>query len=137
MSKAETPKSRIVEKPWGKEVIFAETDKYVGKILYIDKGHKLSRQFHNIKDETFYVQKGKMILEIGLDEEARYAFSQTHNIKEDEHLSKIITMKKGDTFHCPPGTIHRMIAVTDVKVFEVSTPELEDVVRLEDDYNRV
>lgn len=125
---------QIVDKPWGHEEIFAVTDKYVGKILYINAGYKLSRQYHKQKDETFYVQKGKMTLEIGLDEEARAKV--VGEIDDEKHKPRIISMKKGDVFHCPPGTIHRMIAVTDVKVFEVSTPELDDVVRIEDDYGR-
>ena len=112
---------RTITKPWGKEEIWAETDKYVGKLLYINKGHRLSRQYHVKKDETFYVQKGKMILEIG--------DPMVDNMQ-------MIPMKKGDSFHCPPNTVHRMIATTDVKVFEVSTPELDDVVRLDDVYGR-
>jgi mannose-6-phosphate isomerase len=107
-----------INKPWGYEEIWAETDKYVGKILHINAGHKLSRQYHVKKDETFLIQDGEMILEIG----------------EDPHLK--LTMVTGDTYHCPPMTIHRMVAVTDVSVIEVSTPELDDVVRLQDDYGR-
>lgn len=107
-----------IDKPWGYELIWAQTDDYVGKILHINAGHKLSRQFHNIKEETFLVEKGEMKLEIG------------HPVHE------ILNMKEMDIYHCPPKTIHRMIAVTDVDVIEVSTNHLDDVVRLEDDYNR-
>ena len=110
---------RRVEKPRGYEIVWAETARYVGKILHIAAGQKLSRQYHEVKDETFLVQTGEMDLEIG-DGEARTTRR----------------MKPRDSFHCPPGTIHRMVAVTDVDVIEVSTPELSDVVRLEDAYGR-
>lgn len=110
---------RRVDKPWGYELVWAETDRYVGKILHIAAGQKLSRQYHNRKDETFLVQTGVMDLEVG-----------------DGADRKTIRMKERDTFHCPPNTIHRMVAVTDVDVLEVSTPELDDVVRLEDAYGR-
>ena len=110
---------RRVEKPWGHELIWAETPRYVGKILHITAGHCLSRQFHERKDETFLVQTGEMDLEIG-----------------DGVTRRTIRMCPLEPFHCPPGTIHRMIAVTDVDVIEVSTPELDDVVRLEDAYGR-
>ncbi len=110
---------RRVEKPWGYEIIWAETSRYVGKILHIAAGQKLSRQYHNLKDETFLVEKGTMDLEIG----------------QGESL-KVLRMNERDTFHCAPKTIHRMVAVTDVDVLEVSTPELDDVVRLEDAYGR-
>ncbi len=110
---------RRVEKPWGYELIWAETERYVGKILHIAAGKKLSRQYHNVKEETFLVQTGEMDLEVGTGDEAR-----------------TIRMKALDTFHCKPKTVHRMVAVTDVDVVEVSTPELGDVVRLEDAYGR-
>jgi mannose-6-phosphate isomerase-like protein (cupin superfamily) len=110
---------RRVEKPWGYEIVWAETDRYVGKILHITAGQKLSRQFHRKKDETFLVEAGEMDLEIG-EGDAR----------------RVLRMHKGESFHCPPGTVHRMVAVQDVDVIEVSTPELDDVVRLEDDYGR-
>jgi mannose-6-phosphate isomerase len=106
---------RRVDKPWGHELIWAETERYVGKILHIEAGQKLSRQYHNVKDETFLVQSGEMDLEVG-----------------DGPEKKTLRMKPSDAFHCPPKTIHRMVAVTDVDVLEVSTPELGDVVRLED-----
>lgn len=110
---------RRVEKPWGYEIVWAETGRYVGKILHIAAGQKLSRQYHRQKDETFLVEAGEMDLEIG-----------------DGDSRRVVHMRKGDSFHCPPGTIHRMVAVKDVDVIEVSTPELDDVVRLEDDYGR-
>jgi mannose-6-phosphate isomerase len=110
---------RRVTKPWGYEIVWAETDRYVGKVLHIDAGHSLSRQYHVKKDETFLVQTGEMDLEVGQGPEMR-----------------VIRMRATDSFHCPPRTVHRMVAVTDVDVVEVSTPELDDVVRLEDAYGR-
>jgi mannose-6-phosphate isomerase len=110
---------RRVEKPWGYELIWAETSRYVGKILHISAGEKLSRQYHERKDETFLVQSGEMDLEIG-----------------DGADRRTIRMVARDAFHCSPRTIHRMVAVTDVDVVEVSPPELDDVVRLEDSYGR-
>ena len=110
---------RRVEKPWGYELIWAETPRYVGKVLHIAAGQRLSRQYHERKDETFLVQTGEMDLEIGKGADIR-----------------TLRMRPNESFHCPPGTVHRMIAVTDVDVVEVSTPELDDVVRLEDAYGR-
>lgn len=109
-----------VEKPWGNEIIFAHTDKYVGKILYINKGHKLSRQYHEVKDETIYVLEGRLSLEIG-----------------DHGEFTELRLNEGHAFHIEPGVIHRFCAPWgDVKLAEVSTPELNDVVRLEDNYGR-
>lgn len=109
-----------VDKPWGHEEIFAHTDFYVGKILFIKKGHKLSRQYHEVKDETIYVQSGSLQLEIGVEPQCT-----------------ILRLVEGNSFHVTPGTVHRFCApYGDVKLFEVSTPELDDVVRLEDDYGR-
>ena len=110
---------RRVDKPWGHELVWAETDRYVGKLLHIRAGQRLSRQYHRVKDETLLVQSGEMDLELGPSEAV-----ETRR------------MKAGDVFHVVPGTIHRMIGVTDVDVLEVSTSELDDVVRLEDVYGR-
>ena len=110
---------RRVKKPWGYEIVWAETERYVGKVLHIDAGQKLSRQYHVKKDETFFVQAGEMDLEVGQGTEL-----------------KVLRMRAQDSFHCSPRTVHRMVAVTDVDVIEVSTPELDDVVRLEDAYGR-
>ena len=110
---------RRVTKPWGYELVWAETNRYVGKILHITAGQKLSRQYHERKDETFLVETGEMDLEVGTGADM-----------------KIIRMRARDSFHCSPRTVHRMVAVTDVDVIEVSTPELDDVVRLEDAYGR-
>jgi len=109
-----------VDKPWGHELIWATTDKYVGKILNIKSGHRLSLQFHRIKDETIIVKSGTLLLEYG---------------QSTDFLTSLV-LNEGQSFHIRTGLIHRMSGVTDVEVIEVSTPELFDVVRLEDDYNR-
>jgi mannose-6-phosphate isomerase-like protein (cupin superfamily) len=114
-----TSAMRRVDKPWGHEIIWAETDRYVGKVLHINAGHRLSRQYHVRKEETFLVQSGRMDLEVGPADGV-----------------KVVSMGPGDSFHCLPGTIHRMIAVTDTDIVEVSTNDLDDVVRLEDVYGR-
>lgn len=108
-----------VEKPWGHETIWANTDKYVGKVLFIRAGQKLSLQYHEVKEETIYLFSGEMIF----------------TVQENDDLV-VKTLKPGDEYHIPPGTRHRMEAVQDCHVFEVSTPELDDVVRLEDAYGR-
>jgi len=109
-----------VDKPWGHELIWATTDKYVGKILNIKSGHRLSLQFHRIKDETIIVKSGTLLFEYG---------------QSTDFLTSLV-LNEGQSFHIRTGLIHRMSGVTDVEVIEVSTPELFDVVRLEDDYNR-
>tara|TARA_R100001443_G_scaffold70305_1_gene78651 strand:+ start:858 stop:1499 length:642 start_codon:yes stop_codon:yes gene_type:complete len=110
---------QIVEKPWGHEKIWANTDRYVGKLLVINPGHKLSKQYHEVKDETIYVLEGQLSLEIG-DEEP-----------------DISILEPGEAYHVEPLTIHRFVATDKgCTLLEVSTPELEDVVRLEDDYGR-
>lgn len=108
-----------VEKPWGYELHWAKTERYVGKLIHITAGHALSLQYHNRKDETIYLGSGRLLFEI----------------KEGENL---VTreMQPGDAVHVTPGTVHRMTAITDCDVYEVSTPELDDVVRLEDRYGR-
>ena len=110
-----------VEKPWGYELHWAKTERYVGKILHINKGHALSLQYHNRKDETVMVWSGKLLYEIDRGAGAG--------------LEKI-ELGPGERIHVPPTTIHRMTALEDTDVFEVSTPELDDVVRLEDRYGR-
>jgi mannose-6-phosphate isomerase-like protein (cupin superfamily) len=113
----------IVDKPWGYEHIWGKTDKYVGKLLHINKGERLSLQYHKIKEETIYVLEG--MLELVLEEGSR----------RDMHS---VFLKPGDTFHISPLTIHRFAATqgTDVRLMEVSTTELDDVIRIEDDYSR-
>ena len=109
-----------VPKPWGYELIFAQTERYVGKILHINKGESLSLQYPEMKEETLYVVEGELTLTI-----------------EYEGDRREIPLRKGEAFHIPPRLIHRMFAVADTDVAEVSTPELHDVVRLEDRYGRV
>ncbi len=108
-----------IEKPWGYELLFAKTDKYAGKLIFVKKGEKLSYQYHLKKDETMFLFKGKALL---ITEE---------NTKKVEH-----EFNEFSAVHFPPGKKHRIIALEDCYIFEVSTPELDDVVRLEDDYGR-
>ena len=110
---------RRVPKPWGYELIFAKTNRYVGKILHINKGESLSLQYHEMKEETLYVVDGELKLTIEHDGDRRE-----------------LPLRKGEAFHIPPRLIHRMVAVVDTDVAEVSTPELDDVIRLEDRYGR-
>jgi len=112
-----------VDKPWGYEIWWARTDRYVGKLLHVKKGESLSLQYHNVKDETIMVQSGELLFE-------------TRPKGEEGELIRR-TMKPGDIFHITPGTLHRMTGVVDTDIVEVSTPELDDVVRLEDRYGRV
>lgn len=112
-----------IAKPWGYEVIFAHTDKYVGKILHINAGQALSLQYHNVKDETIMIQYGRIQLEY---------FAARDGLKN----KKVLDMVPGDSFHIKPEIRHRMIACQDADIIEVSTPELADVVRLEDRYGR-
>lgn len=112
--------ARKVNKPWGHEEIFAETPNYVGKILFVRQGEALSLQYHEVKEETLRVLEGKLELVTGTDL---------------DHLESH-TIGPEIVFHLPPGTLHRMIAVTDCWLLEVSTNHLDDVVRLEDRYGR-
>jgi len=109
-----------VDKPWGYELRWAITDRYLGKVLHINQGHALSLQYHEHKDEFQYVLKGAIDMELG---------------DSDGGLT-VHRMRTGDTLHITPGTRHRMTAVEDTDIFEVSTPEIHDVVRLEDRYGR-
>jgi mannose-6-phosphate isomerase len=106
---------KIVPKPWGEERWLAVTDRYAAKLLFIQKGKRLSLQYHERKHETQYLQSGRL----------RYTLDGTEMIAEP-----------GTTIILPPGTVHRMEALEDACIFEVSTPELDDVVRIEDDYGR-
>jgi mannose-6-phosphate isomerase len=108
-----------VEKPWGYELHWAKTDRYVGKLIHVNAGHALSLQFHKVKDETIYLHSGRLVFETQEGEKL---------VKRDMH--------PGEHVHITPKTIHRMTAVEDSDIFEVSTPELDDVVRLEDRYGR-
>jgi quercetin dioxygenase-like cupin family protein len=115
----EFDKPKRVEKPWGHELWWAQTDRYVGKLLHVKAGHQLSLQYHVKKDETIHLWSGNLTLV--LDEGGGL----------EEH-----SMKPGESYHIVPHTKHRMIAVTDCDILEVSTPEVDDVVRLEDSYGR-
>ncbi len=109
-----------VEKPWGYELIWAKTDRYVGKILHIDPGHVLSLQYHNRKDESIYVLAGEIILRIQ---------------QGDTLIERPVA--QGEAFHIHPSLIHQFEAVAASDLLEASTPELDDVVRLKDRYGRV
>jgi len=112
-----------VPKPWGHETIWAHTDDYVGKILHIKAGEALSVQYHNVKDETVYLLSGRLIYRIWEGD-------------GDARQPRDIQLQLGEAFHVTPGTIHQMEAVTDCDILEVSTPHLDDVVRLTDRYGR-
>ncbi len=112
---------RVVEKPWGSELIWAHTDDYAGKILFVRAGQSLSLQFHKVKDESWYVLEGRAKLELG---------------RAGEGLLEEGVIGAGDAFRFPPGTVHRVSALEDTHILEVSTAQLDDVVRLEDLYGR-
>jgi mannose-6-phosphate isomerase len=112
--------ARRVDKPWGHELIWALTDRYCGKLLVVNEGHSLSLQLHERKDETLYLESGLAELEIG----------------ERADALQTVLLSPGTGFHLPAGTVHRMRALKDSVFLEVSTPELDDVVRLEDRYGR-
>lgn len=107
---------KIVDKPWGSEEWLVVCEKYAFKVLNINKGHRCSLQYHEKKEESWLLSKGRLLVRFG-DEE--------------------FEMAPGDVVHVPPGTVHRLLALEDAKIVEVSTPELDDVVRLSDDYKRV
>jgi mannose-6-phosphate isomerase len=113
--------ARRVEKPWGYELIWAVTDRYVGKVLFVAAGHSLSLQFHREKDESWYVQSGRAKVELG-------------EVGEAVLVEEVVTT--GAAFRFEPGTVHRVTALEDTTILEVSTPHLDDVVRLEDSYGR-
>ena len=108
-------------KPWGHETIWAQSERYVGKILHINAGHELSVQYHNRKDETVYLLSGEIVYRVQ---------------REGDDILDDMKLKVGESFRIIPGTIHQMIALTDCDVLEVSTPEIDDVVRLSDRYGR-
>ncbi|HEY7368358.1 MAG TPA: cupin domain-containing protein [Thermoanaerobaculia bacterium] len=110
---------RRVEKPWGHEIVFAENERYAGKILHLEPGHSLSLQYHERKDETIYVLSGEVMLEV-----------------EENGAMAIRRLTPGDAYRIRPGIRHRMRAEVPTDLAEVSSPELDDVIRLEDDYGR-
>jgi mannose-6-phosphate isomerase-like protein (cupin superfamily) len=110
---------KTVSKPWGHETIWAHTETYVGKILHIRAGQALSVQYHNVKDETVYLLSGELIYRVW-----------------DGDTPRNVDLKIGDAFRVTPKTVHQMEAVTDCDILEVSTPHLDDVVRLKDRYGR-
>ncbi len=109
-----------VEKPWGHELVWARTDRYVGKVLHVKAGHVLSLQYHNRKDETMHVLRGELVL----------------RTQEGEALRER-PFRAGESVHIPAGLVHQIEAVLDSDVLEASTPELDDLVRLEDRYGRI
>ena len=114
--------AKRTEKPWGYEILWSHTDHYAGKVIHINAGHRLSLQYHEQKNESVLVLSGPLLLHIDRGAEAR-----------------IIELAPGESYDISVGDIHRFAAPadTDVEIIEVSTPELEDVIRLEDDYRRV
>ena len=116
----QTGNIKRVEKPWGHEIWFAQTEKYVGKILHINAGELLSLQYHERKDETVFVLFGIMRM----------------TVVDDAGVDNEVTLTRGEAVRIAPGQVHRMIAITTVEVVEVSTPEVGDVVRLQDRYGR-
>jgi mannose-6-phosphate isomerase-like protein (cupin superfamily) len=111
---------RRVVKPWGYELIWAHTDDYAGKLLHVHSGEALSLQLHEEKDETLYLLEGEVRLLVGA------------GINSMEPVS----WREGEAIRIPPGTLHRMEAVTECTIIEVSTPELDDVIRVRDRYGR-
>lgn len=112
---------RRVEKPWGYEIVFAENERYAGKILHVDAGHALSLQYHERKDETLYVLRGEVTLLVDAEKDG--------TLRE-------VKLSAGDSYRIRPGVRHRMSASAPCDLVEVSSPELDDVVRLEDRYGR-
>ena len=112
---------RRVPKPWGHEIIWAANELYVGKILHVNAGQRLSVQYHNHKDETIYLLSGVM----------KYWVAPTVGA-----MLESVELTVGQAFRTTPGTVHFIEAVTDCDVLEASTPHLDDIVRLEDRYGR-
>jgi mannose-6-phosphate isomerase len=110
-----------VEKPWGHELIWALSETYCGKVLFVRAGAALSLQFHNVKDESWFVQSGRARLELG---------------EVGQQVLNEEVVGPGAAFRYRPGTVHRVTAIEDTTILEVSTPQLDDIVRLEDLYGR-
>lgn len=113
---------RSIPKPWGEELLLAHTDRYAGKVLVLNKGHRLSLQYHERKHEVQYLESGRIKYTLG-------------SRKRPEDYQEVIA-EPGTVIVLPPGAVHRMEALEDSRIFEVSTPELDDVVRIDDDYGR-
>ena len=111
--------TRRIPKPWGEEILFAHTERYAGKVLRVRAGEALSLQYHERKDEALYLHEGRVRATLGRD-----------------GADEVRLLGPGDAIHLAPGTRHRLEALEDAVLFEVSTPELDDVVRLEDRYGR-
>jgi mannose-6-phosphate isomerase-like protein (cupin superfamily) len=112
---------REVEKPWGSELIWAESEHYAGKILFVRAGESLSLQYHEVKDESWYVLEGRAKLELG---------------RAGEEGVKEVEIAYGEAYRFRPGTVHRVTGIEDTRILEVSTAHLDDVVRIEDSYGR-
>ena len=112
---------RRIDKPWGYELVWAEGDAYVGKLLFVSAGESLSLQYHEVKDESWLIQSGRARIELG---------------EPGETVLRQEVVGAGAAFHYPPGTVHRITALEDTTILEVSTAHLDDVVRLEDQYGR-
>jgi mannose-6-phosphate isomerase-like protein (cupin superfamily) len=113
---------RVIPKPWGEERLLAQTDRYAGKVLVLRQGHRLSLQYHERKHEVQYIECGRIKYTLGsADRPGEY---------------REVTAEAGTVLVLPPGAVHRLEALEDARIFEVSTPELDDVVRLDDDYGR-
>jgi quercetin dioxygenase-like cupin family protein len=111
---------KTVEKPWGREIWLAHTDRYALKIIEFNKGFRSSLQYHNLKHEHIYIDSGKLQLEL----------------ENEDGVLEVLILNPGDVVENKPGRKHRATALEATRLFEVSTPELEDVVRVEDDYQR-
>jgi len=120
MSADRSERARRVEKPWGHELIWAHTDRYVGKVIVIEAGRRLSLQRHVIKDESIFVISGHLRL----------------TLEDETGTIGVVELGPGDDHHVPTGRIHRFEAVDRTELMEISTPELDDVIRLEDDFGR-
>ena len=111
---------KIVEKPWGREIWVAHTDRYALKIIEVRQGHRSSLQYHRLKHEHLYVDSGRLQVEW----------------ENDQGVMEKLVLGPGDVVENKPGRKHRVTPIEDVRLIEVSTPELDDVVRVEDDYHR-
>jgi mannose-6-phosphate isomerase len=120
MHPVDAPLPRRTEKPWGHELLFALTAAYAGKILHIEPGHALSLQYHEMKEETIFVLRGEVLIDV----------------KDNDHPDTL-HLREGEVLHIPPRRIHRFRTDTGCDLVEVSTPHLQDVVRLEDRYGRI